>query len=546
MASPSSSPQRAWRAACPNCGAPVEFRSAASASAVCGFCKSTLLREGEALRRIGRVGELFDDHSPLALGTQGRFQGEGFVLVGRLQYRYDGGTWNEWRALFDSGRSGWLSEDNGAFVFSFDAPLDEPAPPADELVAGERRLVAGQAWDVASVTRTALIAAEGELAKPPNQREPFVVADLRNAQGEVATLDYGDAKAVGWSVGRPVELSALSLVGLAVASDGAEVAEKTLAARALDCPSCGAALEVTLASTQSIVCHQCKAVVDVSQGAGADLAAANRSHYGQDTPGSGGEPLIPLGATGSLGLGGPTRRWQVVGYVERHTVPGPGDDGESWFWREYLLYHRGEGFAFLVDAEDGWSWVRTISGAPQRVDGSRVKWRGVEYRMKERYIGEIGYVLGEFYWKLERGARTDNTDYTGSGANAKKRLNREQTAAAGTQEVTWSAGETLDADAVLSAFGLGPERSAAFARDAQPVAGRSGGTLAGLFVFLLLVVLVFAMVRCSRDDCRELRQLYGEASSEYQQCQRSAGSSGGSRGYGGSFGGFSSGGGGHK
>lgn len=545
MATPLN-PQRAWRAACPNCGAPVEFRSAASASAVCGFCKSTLLREGEALRRIGRVGELFDDHSPLTLGAQGRYQGEGFALVGRLQYRYDGGTWNEWRALFDSGKSGWLSEDNGAYVFAFDAPLGEPAPPAGELVAGERRIVAGQAWDVASVTRSALIAAEGELAKPPNQSQPFDVADLRNAQGEVGTLDYGDARDVGWSVGRPVELSSLALVGLAVASDGSDVAERQFKARSLQCPSCGAGLEVTLASTQSIVCGQCKSVVDVSQGAGADLAAANRNHYGQDTPGLGSEPLIPLGASGQLALGGSTQRWQVVGYVERHTVPGPGDDGESWFWREYLLYHRSEGFAFLVDAEDGWSWVRTISGAPQRVDGSRVKWRGVEYRAKESYVGEIGYVLGEFYWKLERGARTENTDYAASGANAKKRLNREQTQGLGTQEVTWSAGETLDAAAVLSAFGLSPERSAAFERDAKPVAGRSGGTLAGLFIFMLVVAILFSMVRCGRDDCREQRQLYGEASAEYQQCQRNAGSGGGARGYGGSFGGFSSGGGGHK
>ena len=74
-------------------------------------------------------------------------------LVGRLQYGYADGTWNEWHALFDGGKSGWLSEDNGAYVFAFDAPLQGAAPPADELVAGERRLVDNAAWSVASVTR---------------------------------------------------------------------------------------------------------------------------------------------------------------------------------------------------------------------------------------------------------------------------------------------------------------------------------------------------------------------------------------------------------
>ena len=53
--------------------------------AVCTFCKSTLVREDDALRRIGQSAELFDDHSPLALGTRGRYQGEPFLLVGRVQ-----------------------------------------------------------------------------------------------------------------------------------------------------------------------------------------------------------------------------------------------------------------------------------------------------------------------------------------------------------------------------------------------------------------------------------------------------------------------------
>ena len=100
---------RAYRAACSFCGAPVEFASAASAVAVCSYCRSTLVREGDALRRIGETAEVFEDHSPLQLGAAGRYLGEAFTLVGRLQYGYAEGTWNEWHALFDSGRAGWLS-----------------------------------------------------------------------------------------------------------------------------------------------------------------------------------------------------------------------------------------------------------------------------------------------------------------------------------------------------------------------------------------------------------------------------------------------------
>ncbi|QAZ39794.1 DUF4178 domain-containing protein [Methylibium sp. Pch-M] len=538
------SPQRAYRAACPNCGAAVEFRSAASALAVCSYCRSTLVRDGDALRRIGQSAELFDDHSPLQLGAAGRWRGAAFTLVGRLQVRYAGGSWNEWHALFDAAdaaetpRSGWLSEDNGGYVFSFEATPPAPLPPPESLRVGAPLVLGRDAWSVAGVTTARLGAAEGELAFVPVLERAYVVAELRNAQGEVASIDYGaaaEAQPPRWYVGRGLQLAELALSGLR--EDGST---RALKGRTLACPSCGASLAVQLDSTQSIVCAQCHAVVDLgapgAQGVGADL-----KHYAQDTPGvAGGEPLIALGRSGTLtlGAGGPLP-WQVVGYVERCTLPEAGDDEQS-FWREYLLYNRQAGFAFLVDAEDGWSWVRPLTGAPQ-VSGATARWQGDSYRELYRYSGQITYVLGEFYWRLARGERTRNTDYRGPGG---KQLNREQTGEGGDAEVTWSAGAALDADLLLKAFKLDDGQRAALQRDAKPVSTKGFGGMAGLFLFLLFVVVVFSMVRCGRDDCSELRRTYGEASNEYQSCARNSGSGG--RSSGGSYGGFSTGGGGHK
>ena len=69
--------QRSYRAPCPGCGAPVEFRSAQSTHAVCGYCQSTVVRQGEVLSRIGKMAELFDDHSPLQIGAAGRITLDG-------------------------------------------------------------------------------------------------------------------------------------------------------------------------------------------------------------------------------------------------------------------------------------------------------------------------------------------------------------------------------------------------------------------------------------------------------------------------------------
>ena len=537
---------RAYRAACPNCGAPVEFRSAASASAVCGYCRSTLVREGEALRRIGESAELFDDHSPLQLGVTGRWQGLAFTLVGRLQYAYADGRWTEWHALFDASdlgqglRSAWLSEDNGAYVLALDRPLNDRVPQAGTLFPGQKALIDGRAWEVASVVQAHVHAAEGELPRPPQPAGPdhaFVIADLRNAQDEVGTLDYAEPARPHWSVGRAVRLAELQLAGLRGLGS-----EKTLAGRSIDCPSCGASLEIRLDSTQSVTCGQCRAVVDVSQGVGADLA-----HFAQNAVT---EPQIPLGTVGTLALGTPQPLpWQVIGYLERCDLPAPGSDDEQTFWREYLLYHPTEGFVFLVDTEEGWSWVRPLTGVPV-VQGDRATWAGARHARRWHYRAKTVHVIGEFYWRLRRDEPVEVTDYEGEGPNRRRRLSREQTTGPGGGEITWSAGETLEARAVAQAFGLDAQAGAALRRDAAPVAAGAKGSglgCAGVIILILLILFVVLLIaRCSEDRCDEIRSTFGPASAEYQQCLARQRTSSGSGAYGGSWGSGGGGGGGHK
>ena len=122
-------------------------------------------------------------------------------------------------------------------------PADVPSDP-DALRAGQRLVLDGRGWTVSSLVRARIAAAEGELPFAPALDDEFSVADLRNADDEVATLDYGDVPP-HWSVGRSVALADLALTGLRD-----RTSEKTLSARGLQCPSCGAAVEVKLDTTQ--------------------------------------------------------------------------------------------------------------------------------------------------------------------------------------------------------------------------------------------------------------------------------------------------------
>ncbi len=531
-----ATPQRRWRAACPNCGAPVEFASAASPVAVCSFCRSTLAREGDALRRIGVSAELFDDHSPLQLGASGRWQGVGFTVVGRVQIGYAQGRWSEWHALFDNGRSGWLSEDNGRYVMAFAQAAVPPLPARELFVPGASIVLDGRDWRVASVVKARVEAAQGELPSVPRLGEALQVVELRSPSDEVGSLELapgapGVSGAPGasasWSIGRPAALAELALAGLRQEGDQA------VSGRTLACPSCGNALEIRLDSTRSIVCGQCHAVVDVSQGLGGDLAYFDQ----QNGAAEGGGPRIPLGATGRLDLGEGPHDWQVVGYVERCTQPEDAEE-DVYFWREYLLYTRAVGFAFLVDAEDGWSWAVPLVGAPQ-VRGDQARWKGRAYRRQDSYISRVTWVQGEFYWRLARGERTHHIDYAADS----RRLNREQSDG----EITWSEGGTLQARALAQAFALPEPQRAALEREVAAFRPDTGGL--SMFVRVAVavvigVIFVVWLLDTSRDECDGVRQTFGASSLEYQQCRERGRYAHSSQG--GSYGGWSGGGGGHK
>ncbi|MFT3812817.1 MAG: DUF4178 domain-containing protein [Acidovorax sp.] len=503
--SPTQRPQRIYRAPCPGCGAPVEFRSAQSTHAVCAYCQSTVMRSGEVLQRLGKMAELFDDHSPLQLMASGQVAIDGtkqsFTLIGRLQYKGDAGPWAEWVAYLPDGSTATLGEDNGAYVFTRPVAVSREMPAPAQFRVGTTTAINGKPYSVAANVQAQLVSAQGELPKLPPLGQPFTVVELRSEDGEVLSIDYG-SQPPRVERGRAVLLEDLQLNGL---KDESAKDEK---ARQFNCPHCGAPVSVQLDTTKSITCGACHSLIDLSQGVGAELRAAV-----QDEPV---RPLIPLGSTGQL-EGVP---WQVVGFQHRMGQE-PGDD-EQFGWEEYLLYNRQRGFAFLVDASDGWSLVRPATGAPKlAANGQSASYLGATYRLQYSYNAETTYVAGEFYWPVERGQTTFNRDYaSGSGGL----LGMEQTP----REITWSCGGKLDSATVAKAFGLANLRA-----DAAPLTGGldGGGALRKtvIFIVILLIVLLIVLDSCSSCDPR------------VENCS----SSSSYRSSGGAYGGYSSGGG-HK
>ena len=497
MADPAA--QRVYRAPCPGCGAPVVFQSAQATHAVCAYCHSMVVRSGEALQRVGRVAELFDDHSPLQIGAAGRITLDGsaqpFTLIGRVQYLGDAGRWTEWTALLPGGSTGTLSEDNGAYVFTRPVDVPQPLPAAGQFTVGANAVLGGKAYSVAANLRVQVVSAEGELPNRPSLERPSQMVELRSADGEVLAIDYATDPPQAQR-GRAVQLPELALSGLKT-----ESATEDRGVRQFSCPNCGSPISVQLASTQGVTCPQCHHLIDLSGGIGGELKHARQA-----------QRVTPVLALGSMGRF-QGESWQLVGFQRR----SGSIDGEAFSWDEYLLYQAQRGFQFLVDASDGWSLVRPTTGAPQYKPGAQqASYLGRQYRLTSSYQAETTYVAGEFYWPVVRGQKTGNSDF--AAVNGRGILSREQTPG----EITWSHGSRIDSSAVAQAFKLGDKAGLFRRQDAGPVAAASGigcGTL--ILVLFILFVLLVLMSNCSGSP------------------------GGGVRSSGGSFGGYSSGGG-HK
>ncbi len=187
---------------------------------VCDYCRSAILRDGDTLRAAGKVATVPEDVSPLQLGTRGRFDGQAFELVGRVRWQWTDGGWNEWLALYDDGRHGWLGEAMGRFML-----LGEAGQGGRQLaivrkiagggmpVVGESGSLAGTKYVATDVRQVTCVASEGELPSPTITGTKALSIDLMAADGRCASIQR-EGKATYVYVGRYVTLADIAASNL--------------------------------------------------------------------------------------------------------------------------------------------------------------------------------------------------------------------------------------------------------------------------------------------------------------------------------------------
>jgi hypothetical protein len=460
----------------------MTFRFAGAGAQVCKSCKFVVARTDRDLAAVGRVADLVDIPSPLQVGTTGRWNGEPFVVDGRVQLDRAGAPGAPWQEFFiafpQSGRWCWVASAQGRWYATSEAPLPPNGlPPLASLRPGGPVYLGGHSsWTVAEVGQRRVISGEGELphVAAPGAGTPF--ADIAGPDGAFGTIDYGDGRSLPprLYLGRQIDPAVMQL------DSGALVEATEAKVAALACPSCGGNLPIVApGTTERIVCRYCGMASDLRSGALVALRPAPRPPV---------EPQIPLGQQGLLR----GNRVMCIAFLVRGCTVA----GERYRWREYLLYAGPRvGYLWLMEEDGAWKLVTPIPPGEVQQHGGRVQYRGRFYHQKQSNLAQVEHVVGEVYWKVEIGEEVRATDHQGPGGIVSVETGRTEVQTSFCEPIAWNE--------IAGALGLPAGLSSPFAGLGSGGGGADGstpGASCGTIAIVVIVIFIF-IVLAMLDDC---------------------------------------------
>lgn len=415
---------------CPQCGAPVTLRAATAVFTVCEHCRSMVVVKGAAAEVIGEMAALPPDLSPFQVGTRGEWKGRGFEIVGRVRVEWAEGSWNEWCILYDAIVTGWLAEAQGLLMISFATKVDEKlSPDARDYVAGKQLQINRQRWTASDVKDVTCRASEGELPVAATPAAKRTSIDLFGPHSGFASIELSEGNAEVY-IGEYVDFDDLKLANLRpVPGWNAEVAQQKNQTTALACPSCGAAVQLrAVGLSMSAVCGSCGVVIDTAT---PEFKVIQRAEIANRSL----APFLPIGQRGKLF----DVEYEIIGFMKR--------EDRTSSWSEFLLFNPWQGFRWLVTYQGHWSFIERLPAMPD-VQANVVENEGRDYKFYAKGTASVIGVLGEFYWKVQRGERAEVFDYIAPPYILSKEVYP------GLNEFAWSRGKYVQPAVIAKAFGL--------------------------------------------------------------------------------------------
>jgi uncharacterized protein DUF4178 len=256
-----------------------------------------------------------------------------------------------------------------------------------------------------------------------------------------------------------------------------------LAAKALNCPHCGAAITLrALGQAVSVVCESCHSILDAKDPHLQILQVFEKVVCSDRL-------LIPLGSRGKIR----GTEYEVIGFQRRSITV----EGICYSWYEYVLFNPYKGFRYLSEYQGHWNDVAVCKEQPiADRSGLDANYLGETYRHFQTADATTDFVLGEFPWAVRVGDQATLTDFV----RPPRVLSREKTA----DEVSWSIGEYLLGKDVWSAFrltGNAPEAVGVYENQPSPVNAniKTMWLAFAVFALALLVLMIGFEIQAKQE-----------------------------------------------
>lgn len=151
---------------CSTCGAPLKVENQFVRSVTCQFCGSAYMVSGsDGLSAAGKTTSLADYPSRLSIGAQGKIQGRGFTVLGRVRYTYDEGFWDEWQIEWHDGTPpDWLEEDEGYWTLYRRERVRSEIPPMEQISVGKTYSINGHNVFITEKRTARMMGSEGQFS----------------------------------------------------------------------------------------------------------------------------------------------------------------------------------------------------------------------------------------------------------------------------------------------------------------------------------------------------------------------------------------------
>jgi DNA-directed RNA polymerase subunit M/transcription elongation factor TFIIS len=407
---------------CPSCSGVILFRNGSTRIFVCA-CGQVLNRLDSDDLVVKPAFTISQHNDLIRVGTAGVYKKKRFEVLGRFRLWLEESVYNYWTILFEDGAPAMLAEGYGMYAIMDRITLDKVVTAWDlgRLGPIDSLSVLGEAdWYLKNKDKSWKYEVEGEVWMP-ECTDQFQLYDLyTTSDGHIEIIEYLPGFLAAYAV-RYAEFSDLQLTSLN---------DQPPTPKEFTCTQCHTVLQIkTFPYAQSCSCSNCGQRYAFK---GTDFRSQKKDKHNENLL------SIPIGAKGTLkGI-----EYEVIGYALKEE-----DTAEAPQWKEYVLYNRAEGYAFLSEYAGSWLYVRERGNSPvkKRDTSDEIYYKGGAFDLYNRYQIRLVDTAGEFPYDIFDDRNIVSEEYIAPPYMWISEQSRED-------GICWFVGENQDRRALLKAF----------------------------------------------------------------------------------------------